>query len=146
MPSALQHRLVAIKRVNEEIVRPDRSMIDADALFATVICLVAQSGLIATQDSMVEYLTMVRGGNLIITQVLPDFDRSLFAGMTMEKHMNTLQSLTTNLPLDLDLLARFDAAVEGIRPMLQSLPEIKYLDAMLGCTNGVRHSATQGEF
>lgn len=127
-------------------MRRDRSIVEADALFATVICLVAQSGLIATQDSMVEYLTMVRGGNLIITQVLPDFDKSLFSGMTMERHMETLQGMTTDLPLDLKLLEEFEAAVEDIRPLLQSQTEVKYLDAILGCTDGLRYSASRGEY
>lgn len=140
----MQHRLVAIKRVNEEIVRRDRTIADADALFATVICLVAQSGLMATHDSMVEYLTMVRGGNLIITQILPDFDKSLFSGMTMERHMETLQSMTTNLPLDLGLVEEFESAVEALRPFLQSQPEINYLDGILGCTDGLRYSASRG--
>ena len=136
---------MAIKRVNEEIVRREWTIVEADALFATVICLVAQSGLIATQDSMIEYLTMVRGGNLIITQILPDFDKSLFAGMTMENHMSTLASMATDLPLDLRLLDEFDAAVDSIRPLLRSFPELKYLDAILGCTDGLRYSATRGE-
>lgn len=136
---------MAIKRVNEEIVRRNWTIVEADALFAAVICLVAQSGLIATQDSMIEYLTMVRGGNLIITQILPDFDNSLFAGMTMERHMGTLAAMTTDLPLDLRMLDEFDAAVDSIRPLLRSLPELKYLDAILGCTDGLRYSATRGE-
>lgn len=94
---------------------------------------------------MVEYLTMLRGGNLIITQILPDFDKSLFAGMTMERHVKTLQGMAVDLPIDYELLEGFEEAVEGLRPLLKCLPEHRYLDAILGCTVGVRYSATRGK-
>lgn len=112
---------------------------------AAVTCLVAQSSLLPNVESMIEYLTMSRGGNLVLSQLLPDIEKSLFRGMSMEGHIGTLQRLITDQPKDWELLDQFEASVLGIRPLCPTDNEIKYMNALVRCSTALRASTLNGK-
>ncbi|PNY29062.1 Sterol uptake control protein 2 [Tolypocladium capitatum] len=136
---ALQHRIIAIKLVNEQLDHLPRSPADADALLATSMCLVAQSSLMP--DSMVDYLTMARGANLVATTVVPDFQRSIFRTFTPEGHLESVTSMVCELPKDLQLVDDFRSSVTKLEPICQKTCELKYLAALLRCVEALRASS-----
>ncbi|OAK95765.1 hypothetical protein IQ06DRAFT_297323, partial [Phaeosphaeriaceae sp. SRC1lsM3a] len=60
---AIQHRILAVKSLNEALSVPPKSLIERDARMAAALALAFQSSHL--QDGMAEFLTMVRGCNLI---------------------------------------------------------------------------------
>jgi hypothetical protein len=140
---ALQHRVAAIKLVNEQLSKPPQKPVDADALFATVICLLAQSSLIS--DSMVEYLTMTRGGNLVATTIIPDFSTSVFSTFSPEGHLKALSEMVQDQPKDMLVIEAFRASALSMGPICQTANEIKYLEAMVSCIDALKISALSGK-
>lgn len=134
--------MAAIKLVNEQLDKPPQKPIDADALFATVICLLAQSSLMT--DSMVEYLTMTRGGNLVATTMIPDFNLSIFSDFSPEGHVKMLTEIVKEQPKELDLIEGFKTSALSIEPICQTMNEIKYLEAMVRCIDAIKTSSVSG--
>jgi hypothetical protein len=56
---ALQHRLKAIKQINEFLTSPKFSIADGDAAFSALLTLIYQTSYI--EDAVHEYITMMRG-------------------------------------------------------------------------------------
>lgn len=139
---ALSHRVAAIKLVNEQLDRPPRQSLDADALFAAIICLLSQSSLMA--DSMFEYLTMTRGGNLVATTIIPDFSASIFETFSPEGHLKLLNEIVLDQPKDPDLIRLFKASVLSLAPLCQSVIEIRYLKALIACIDALHASSLSG--
>ncbi|KAK9444205.1 C6 transcription factor [Metarhizium brunneum] len=136
---ALQHRVAAIKLVNEQLDKPPQKPIDADILFATLICLLTQSSLMS--DNMVDYLTMTRGGNLVATTIIPDFNASIFKKFSPEGHVMSLGEMVEEQPKDLALIEAFRASVLGMEPICQTKNETKYLEALVACIDALKTSS-----
>ncbi|KND94785.1 Sterol uptake control protein 2 [Tolypocladium ophioglossoides CBS 100239] len=128
---ALQHRVVAIRLVNKQLDHPPKSPADADALLATIVCLVTQSSLMS--DSMVDYLTMTRGANLVASTIVPDYQVSIFHAFTPEGHLASLTSMVCELPKDLQLIDDFRSSVTKLEPICQKPCELEYLAALVRC-------------
>ncbi|KAK2616228.1 hypothetical protein QQS21_000862 [Conoideocrella luteorostrata] len=139
---ALSHRVAAIKLVNEQLDNPPQNTIDADALFAAIICLLAQSSLMA--DSMVEYLTMTRGGNLVATTIIRDFNVSIFNNFSPEGHVRMVKEMVLEQPKDLKLIESFKSSALSLEPLCQGMNEIKYLEAMVSCIESLKESSLSG--
>jgi hypothetical protein len=60
---AISHRILAVKSLNEALSVPPRSRCERDARMAAALALAFQSSHL--QDGLLEFLTMVRGCNLI---------------------------------------------------------------------------------
>ncbi|KAJ4347568.1 hypothetical protein N0V95_005305 [Ascochyta clinopodiicola] len=60
---AIQHRILAVKSLNEALSVPPKSKSEQDARMAAALALTFQSSHL--QDGLAEFLTMVRGCNLI---------------------------------------------------------------------------------
>lgn len=139
----MQHRVAAIKLVNEQLDKPPQKPIDADILFATLICLLTQSSLMS--DNMVDYLTMTRGGNLVATTIIPDFNASIFKKFSPEGHVMSLGEMVEEQPKDLALIEAFRASVLGMEPICQARNEVKYLEALVACIDALKTSSHSGK-
>lgn len=60
---AIRHRILAVKSLNEALSVPPKSRSEQDARMAAALALAFQSSHL--QDGLAEFLTMVRGCNLI---------------------------------------------------------------------------------
>lgn len=140
---AIQHRVAAIKLVNQQFDNPSKNPVDADALFATVLCLIAQSSLML--DSMAEYMTMVRGGNLVATTIVPDYDKSLFRAFTPEGHMETLATMVQELPKDLEVIDGFRMSILALETLCQQPHELMYCASMVRSITALRTSSLVGK-
>ena len=84
---AIQHRILAVKSLNEALSVPPKTSCERDARMAAALALAFQSSHL--QDGMAEFLTMVRGCNLIGGDETPLRDDSVFNVSTVvSKGMN----------------------------------------------------------
>lgn len=61
--SAIRHRILAVQSLNEALSVPPKSRNEQDARLAAALALTCQSSHI--EDGLAEFLTMIRGCNLI---------------------------------------------------------------------------------
>ena len=134
--------MTAIKLVNEQLANLPKKPADADALFAALICLVAQSSLMP--DSMIEYLTTTRGANLVATTVITDYRSSIFKYFTMEEHIKSLATVACDQPKDMDVINGFRSAVMELEVLCQKPTEVAYWTSLISCINSVPISAVDG--
>ncbi|UNI25027.1 hypothetical protein JDV02_010736 [Purpureocillium takamizusanense] len=136
---ALQHRVVAIKLFNEQLSRPPTSAADADALFATVLCLLTQSSLLS--DTMIEYMTMTRGAHLVATSVITDYTTSIFRTFTPQGHIQSLTAVVCEMPKDFAVTDAFRASVASLEPLCHEQTERAYLGCQLRCIDALHESS-----
>nr|UWK20139.1 Zn2Cys6 transcriptional regulator [Trichoderma deliquescens] len=136
---ALQHRVTAMKLVNEQLDNPPTKPADADALFAAVVCLVAQSSLMP--DSMIDYITTTRGGNLVATSVIKNYEVSIFKYFTPQEHHRSLERLVCEQPRNFEAIDGFESSALRLRPLCQKETEIVYCESMIKCINNIRTSS-----
>ncbi|KAF2834002.1 hypothetical protein CC86DRAFT_339730 [Ophiobolus disseminans] len=115
---AIQHRILAVKSLNEALSVPPKTRCERDARMAAALALAFQSSHL--QDGMAEFLTMVRGCNLIAgdeTLTNPD---SAFHAFREDGHLQTMRSRIGTSSLncmnreDLDLAAMSLHAIEEL--------------------------------
>ncbi|KAL7952057.1 hypothetical protein V8C42DRAFT_306032 [Trichoderma barbatum] len=138
---ALQHRVTAMKLVNEQLDHPPTRPADQDALFAAVICLVTQSSLMP--DSMVDYITTTRGGNLVASTIITDYEKSIFKYFTPLEHDKSLERLICEQPRNFEAIEGFQASALRLRPLCQRLTEVAYCESMLKAINNLRTSCLE---
>lgn len=97
-------------------------------------------------DSMVDYLTMTRGANLVATNIVPDFQASIFRTFTLEGHDESLTSMVCELPKDPQLVGSFRSSVAQLGPLCQKPCELAYLAALLRCVEALQRSSLNGTF
>ncbi|KAJ9417924.1 hypothetical protein QL093DRAFT_2565883 [Fusarium oxysporum] len=124
---ALSHRVHAITLLNQALSKPCKSKVDADARIATVMTLIFQSSYMF--EGMVEFIIMIRGCRAVSDAILPRLENSLFEGFTAESHNKHVLSLN---PVDVvgeiaDILGEGLVSVRRLRPICQSVIEVKYL-------------------
>lgn len=95
-------------------------------------------------DGMTDYLVMTRGGNLVATSIIPDFQKSVFKSFSFEGHIATLKTMITEQPKDLKLIQDFRDSLLKLGPLCQKLHEKNYYDAMLRCITAVPTSSFAG--
>jgi hypothetical protein len=127
---ALSHRVHAITLLNQALSKPCKSKVEADARYATVMTLVFQSSYMP--EGMVEFMIMIRGCTAVSDAILPRLENSLFEGFTAESHNKHVLSLN---PVDVveeiaDILGDGLVSVSRLRPIAQSIVEVKYLSIL----------------
>ncbi|CAO2658736.1 Nn.00g064590.m01.CDS01 [Neocucurbitaria sp. VM-36] len=106
---AIQHRILAVKSLNEALSVPPKTRCERDARMAAALALAFQSSHL--QDGMAEYLTMVRGCNLIAGDEAALNSDSAFHAFREDGHLQTMRSRIGTSQLncvnreDLDLAA-----------------------------------------
>ncbi|KAK0755261.1 hypothetical protein N5P37_012086 [Trichoderma harzianum] len=138
---ALQHRVTAMKLVNEQLDHPPTKPADQDALFAAVICLVTQSSLMP--DSMIDYITTTRGGNLVASTIITDYEKSIFKYFTPMEHDRSLERLISEQPRNFEAIEGFHVSALRIMPLCQKPTEVSYCECMIRCINNLRTSCLE---
>ncbi|KAL6806381.1 hypothetical protein GGI42DRAFT_280526 [Trichoderma sp. SZMC 28013] len=138
---ALQHRVTAMKLVNEQLDHPPTKPADQDALFAAVICLVTQSSLMP--DSMIDYITTTRGGNLVASTIITDYEKSIFKYFTPMEHDRSLERLISEQPRNFEAIEGFHASAQRLLPLCQKSTEVSYCESMIRCINNLRTSCLE---
>lgn len=139
---ALQHRITAMKLVNEQLDKPPAKPADADALLAAIICLVTQSSLLP--DSMVDYITTTRGGNLVATSMITNYEKSIFKYFTPVEHDRSLERLITEQPKNFEVIEGFHSSALKLKPLCQKPTELIYCDSIVKCMENLRTSCVEG--
>jgi hypothetical protein len=88
-PSALSHRILAIRALNTALSEPAMCRISGDARLAAFMVLIFQSACLP-RDGLRDYLTMLRGAVLQGLNVTVD---SIFADFEQTRHVATMESL-----------------------------------------------------
>lgn len=129
---ALAHRLSAISGLNAAMSRPNPSMADGEALFATTMALTFQSSLM--HDGMLEFLAMMRGCQIVATAVMPDFTQSVFRSFARDVHIENAQMRLGKFGappvIDDALVEGFLLSLRALAPLCQSTLELNYLAAI----------------
>ena len=139
---ALRHRVVAIRGFNQQLSQPCQSPLDADALFATAVCLMSQSSLMS--DSMADYLVLVRGGHLIASTMLTDDEESIFRGFNGESHAGALTRIVSDIPKDLSVIDGFIASMLPLNPLCRTVCQQRYWDYLYKSSFALRTSSVEG--
>ncbi|KAH7401663.1 hypothetical protein BKA66DRAFT_112360 [Pyrenochaeta sp. MPI-SDFR-AT-0127] len=87
---AIQHRILAVKSLNEALSVPPKTRCERDARMAAALALAFQSSHL--QDGMAEFLTMVRGCNLIAGDEALMNPDSAFHAFREDGHLQTMRS------------------------------------------------------
>lgn len=112
---AISHRILAVKSLNDALSIPPKSRSECDARMAAALALAFQSSHL--EDGLFEFLTMVRGCNLIAGDDLVNGDSAFHAFRedghlaTMRSRVGTTQFATVNRE-DLDSAAISLSAIE----------------------------------
>lgn len=99
-------------------------------------------------DAMLEFVTMVRGCDLVSKQVMPDFALSEFNTFTRESHANSMQQLITAQGEDSrnsQPLNGFITSVALLEELCQTTFERTYLDSLQNVIRTARTSYAGGE-
>ncbi|KAH9876083.1 hypothetical protein J1614_003962 [Plenodomus biglobosus] len=87
---AIQHRIIAVKSLNEALSAPPKTQCERDARMAAALALAFQSSHL--QDGMAEFLLMIRGCNIIASDEAWDEQTSAFNPFHEDAHLLTLQT------------------------------------------------------
>jgi hypothetical protein len=143
---ALNHRVLAIKALNEALSKPCITRSDADARYAAIMALTYQSSYMA--DGMMDFLAMMRGWMVIQMTVMPAFADSPFRCFTRDAYVASMRSLISasidNTHED-RRLDDFSASLRTVAPLCQSVAEVTYLSTMEQIVKLAGTSATEGE-
>ncbi|KAJ4150205.1 hypothetical protein LMH87_010964 [Akanthomyces muscarius] len=130
--AALRHRVTALEGFKKFISTAGQSREHADAAFATALVLTFQ----ATQmrDGLNDFLTMIRGCNLIGTHASGQYASSRFAEFEKELYLNKLMKvvpLDRPIPhFDEEAIGGFLGSLENLGPLCRSIEELQYLAIM----------------
>ncbi|OAA49085.1 C6 transcription factor [Beauveria brongniartii RCEF 3172] len=141
---ALQHRLVAIKQVNEQLSNPPSSQQSLDAILAALFCLITQASLI--DDGLADYMTIIRGGHLIVIIIIGDMSKSVFPGFTIEGHNRMSATLAREDQRDdMTDMNDFEMSLRILEPLIHASYEHKYYGLMSQIPLAMQRSSLQGK-
>ena len=143
---ALAHRVVAINSLNQSLNRPTASKAEGDARFATMMVLTFQSSYM--NESMLEFLSMVRGCYVVSETAMQQLEDSLFCNFSLQRHIDTVHRLHDKAPFQKqedELVEAFSASISGLAPLCQSTLEIEFLAYFHRIIKAARVSAVDGE-
>lgn len=144
---ALSHRVKAIRLVNMKLSQPISDVAEGDALFATLMCLTHQTLLM--EDAIVEFLTMLRGCNLVATSVMPSFEgKSVFKMLTPTGHNEAMKRVIVKQgePIkDQKLVAAFEQSVQQLAPLCTRQLELAYFIDLQSVTATAKLSSAAGK-
>ncbi|OAA65052.1 C6 transcription factor [Cordyceps fumosorosea ARSEF 2679] len=139
---ALQHRLVAIKQVNEQLSNPPSDQQTLDAILAALFCLITQASLI--DDGLADYLTIIRGGHLIVLVIIGDMSKSVFPGFTPDGHNHSsAEVVREDQRDDMTDMNEFELSLRMLEPLLRAPYEHKYYGALSQLHPAMQRSSLQ---
>ncbi|KAH6721468.1 hypothetical protein BKA61DRAFT_590793 [Leptodontidium sp. MPI-SDFR-AT-0119] len=139
----LSHRLVAIRGLNEALSRPPKTSADADAMLATCYALAMQSSYIG--ESVEEFLTMIRGCQMILDQQWPNQLGTAFQHLDQESQLQIVSSKVRFLPdIDPESIVLGTRSLEALGPLCQQPLERKVLRYLLDIVKSLAHSSRDG--
>ncbi|TQW00096.1 hypothetical protein V2A60_001216 [Cordyceps javanica] len=139
---ALQHRLVAIKQVNEQLSNPPSSQQSLDAILAALFCLITQASLI--DDGLADYMTIIRGGHLIVIIIIGDMSKSVFPGFTVEGHNSmSAQLVREDQRDDMTDMNDFAMSLRMLQPLIQAPYEHRYYGLLKEIYPAMQRSSLQ---
>jgi len=115
---AISHRILAVKSLNTALSVPPKSQDERDARMAAAMALTFQSSHL--QDGLLEFLTMVRGCNLIAEDELLGQPDSAFYAFRQDGHLETMRSRLNSSQLN-------SVNREDLDTMASSLDQLDYL-------------------
>lgn len=133
-----------MKLINQQLAEPLHRPQDADALFASIVCLTSQSTLMP--GAMADYLTMTRGSSLVLMSVMPSLDKSIFGMFTVQGHLARMAKLVSDEPKDFTIVNQFLASLNKVKPLCLKEHEMLSYKALLNCVHGVYSSSKEGEY
>lgn len=95
---------------------------------------------------MADYITMIRGGDLVALAVIPDITKSVFCAFTIQGHLDAISSVVSEEPKNWDTVDEFTTSVRHLRPLLQTTYECRFYDAMLDVIEALRSSSKDAWF
>ncbi|OAQ58702.1 C6 transcription factor [Pochonia chlamydosporia 170] len=113
----LKHRTVAIRLFKDLLAKMPQTPADADALFATIGCLLTQAALLP--NNMVEYMTLLRIADYVVRTVTPKFPTSIFHIFTQMGHVDSLVTLVADQPRDDDVIQGFRNSIMLLEGLCQ---------------------------
>lgn len=130
--AALDHRVKAIKLLNESLNKPCTSMAEGDARFGTIMALTFQSS--CMPEGMNEFLSMVRGCKVVAETGTLHYEQSLFREFTSEGYTQSVRRLIGDrgIPMKPDQEALFDEFLDSLRslaPLCKRKLEAEFLAA-----------------
>lgn len=135
---------MAIKQVNEQLSNPPSSQQSLDAILAALFCLITQASLI--DDGLADYMTIIRGGHLIVIVIIGDMSKSVFPGFTVEGHDSMSQQLTREDQRDdMTDMNNFAVSLQLLEPLIQAPYEHKYYGMMLQIPYAMQRSSLDGK-
>lgn len=140
---ALSHRVTAIQMVNDCLSSTSHSPAEADAVFGAVLCLIAQTGLMA--DGMCEYHVMTRGCTLLMHAALKNEDKTMFSMFTAEAHMDRIRSIMEDQHGDFTDLRNFHQSLLNMKHLLVAQSQMDYFDGLIACVHGMNESVEAGK-
>lgn len=143
---ALHHRLKAIKHVNERLSNPPKEQSVRDALFAALLCIISQSSLI--EDGLVDYMTLSRGGHLLLHVVQGSkLENSLFCKFTAEGHVKAaMEVVREDQRQDFSDMDGFNASVQALAPLIQAPQDQLYYGALAAIYPALMQSSLNGMY
>jgi hypothetical protein len=147
--NALTHRVKAIAALNESLNHPCTSTAEGDARFGAIMALTFQAS--CMPEGMTEFLSMVRGCQVIAATGMLDFSKSLFQEFTEEGYSDSIQRLIGKGGLALKehqarYFDEFFVSLRNLAPLCTSPLEIKFLAAAERVSKKVRMSAVDGQY
>jgi hypothetical protein len=139
----LKHRTVAIRLFKELMAKTPETPADADALFATIGCLLTQAALLP--NNMVEYMTLLRIADYVVRIVTPKFPTSIFHVFTQMGHVDSLTSMVVEQPKDDRLVVGFRNSIILLQIICQSEVEKDFIAKHLRCIDALGTSPQDGK-
>ena len=141
---ALDHRVAAMRSLNETLSKPCSSSSDADARYGAILTLMFQAS--CMPDALMDFLITMRGC-LVIESMAQAFQDSLFKSFNRESYVESFRRLISCHPsLDYDetVLDDVSASLRLVAPLCRSVAELKYLATLERIVQVARNSVSDG--
>lgn len=146
--AALQHRVIAVRLLNESLSNGCASQAEADAKLAACLALTFQSSYM--EDGFIEFLTMIRGCMLVTQSHSLDLPTSAFHCFSEENHGRIMQQRLRQLPqsaqIDPTVLDQASASLEAIAPLCTNTKASEYQKMLFNIVQQTYHSPLQAYF
>jgi Fungal specific transcription factor domain len=139
----LNHRIKAMKLLNEVLAIPPADRAEADARFATFMVLVFQSACLP--DGLYDFLTMLRG---CVLQGDTESMGGLFSQFMEINHLQTIEAMLKNVdlePLDTDVLDAGIFSLNQLQSYCKPGIELEYHEEILNGVQAAYISPRYGE-
>lgn len=146
--AALQHRVVAVRLLNESLSRGSATQTEADAKLAACLALTFQSSYM--EDGFLEFLTMIRGCTLVTQDHSLEQPASAFHCFSADNHSRTmhhrLRELLPSTQVDPIVLDQASDSLEAIAPLCINSKEREYRQILHDIVQQTYHSPLQAYF